>query len=291
MIDKIASIAMILLLVSACQSADEASDLENAVAIVNDQLISTKDVQAQLEQIAEYRPTRIFSDDDKLNIVNQMVELELIAQQAVKENFHQDNYTVKRLLVSEYIKAKISAQKQVSDEIIRATYEKDQKQIDKIAVRHLLVKERVLPGDPGKKLAEELYSKVTDGFGSDPFNNFDKVAKEYEENNAIKKEDLKLFNIEHGYAVEFKEAAFALKDVGDVSAPIKTSFGWHIIQLVEDQRGFKKNIDFVTNNLSLNFRKKLYADMLLPLKEKATIQINAEKIKNVDIPIVGDITQ
>ncbi len=31
----------------------------------------------------------------------------------------------------------------------------------------------------------------------------------------------------------FEDAAFELKNIGDVSQPIKTQFGWHLIQLTD----------------------------------------------------------
>ncbi|MBL0064984.1 MAG: peptidylprolyl isomerase [Bacteroidetes bacterium] len=32
---------------------------------------------------------------------------------------------------------------------------------------------------------------------------------------------------------EFEKAAFALKTAGDYSEPVRTSYGWHIIKLIE----------------------------------------------------------
>ncbi|MBQ2615645.1 MAG: peptidyl-prolyl cis-trans isomerase, partial [Synergistaceae bacterium] len=63
---------------------------------------------------------------------------------------------------------------------------------------------------------------------------FDAVAKEYsiDPGSAINGGDLGEFP--RGMMVpEFEKAAFELKNPGDVSEPVKTQFGWHIIKLEE----------------------------------------------------------
>jgi peptidyl-prolyl cis-trans isomerase SurA len=71
---------------------------------------------------------------------------------------------------------------------------------------------------------------------------FSALARVYSEDpgSAIKGGELGLF-IRGTMAPEFEAAAFSLKKKGDVSEIIKTSFGFHIIQLI-DRKGEKVNV-------------------------------------------------
>ena len=55
---------------------------------------------------------------------------------------------------------------------------------------------------------------------------------------------------------EFEDAAFTLKNVGDYSNPIKTSFGWHIIKLIEKKKinNFEQMRTELENNVTRSDR-------------------------------------
>ena len=63
---------------------------------------------------------------------------------------------------------------------------------------------------------------------------FEEIARKYSEDraSAVRGGELSWFGT--GRMVpEFEDASFALKNPGDISEPVKTSFGWHIIKLLE----------------------------------------------------------
>ena len=65
---------------------------------------------------------------------------------------------------------------------------------------------------------------------------------------------------------EFESAAFALKNVGDISAPIRTTYGWHIIKLTD-----KKPIDSF-ENLQEQIKNRLSRDARSQMAEKAVLE-------------------
>jgi parvulin-like peptidyl-prolyl isomerase len=65
---------------------------------------------------------------------------------------------------------------------------------------------------------------------------------------------------------EFEEAAFAL-DVGEISQPVQTSFGWHIIQsLGNEERP-------LTEQLYQQARQQAFSDWLQDLRANSEIEI------------------
>ncbi len=93
-------------------------------------------------------------------------------------------------------------------------------QEEQVWVRHILVAEQ--------NVAQEVLDKLNDG------GDWAALAAEYSTDTSNKDNggDLGWIGINDNYIQEFKDAAFALNEDGEISEPIQTSFGWHLIQLV-----------------------------------------------------------
>jgi len=112
----------------------------------------------------------------------------------------------------------------ISDAVAKGIYDDKVKMIpaeEEVEARHILV--------DSEDKAKEVVEKV--GKGED----FSKLAEEYSNDPGSKAQGGKLGYFSKGQMVkEFEDAAFALKK-GEVSKPVKSKFGWHII-MVDDRR-------------------------------------------------------
>ena len=105
----------------------------------------------------------------------------------------------------------------VTDKDIEDYYKKNKQnyvQPESRDVRHILVKK--------KALADSLYQRAASG------ENFAALAKKFSEDPSSKAQGGKLPISKGRQVPEFDKAAFAL-DVGEISRPVKTTYGWHII--------------------------------------------------------------
>jgi parvulin-like peptidyl-prolyl isomerase len=124
---------------------------------------------------------------------------------------------VRASVVQNKIYEKVTKDVTVTDKDVEEYYKKNKQNYVQPAsrdVRHILVKK--------KALAESLYQRVKNG------ENFAALAKKFSEDPSSKKQGGKLPISKGRQVPEFDKAAFAL-DVGEISRPVKTTYGWHII--------------------------------------------------------------
>lgn len=170
-----------------------------------------------------------FDDNVKQNVLRGVVSEHLINEQAEKAGLENDPEVLekvaqfkKKLVIQTFLDKKAS--QAVSEDQLRAAYNDEvKKQAGKkeVRARHILVS--------SEDQAEEIKEKLDDG------EKFEDLAKQLstDKGSAVSGGDLGYFT-EGEMVPEFTKAAFAL-DKGDVSDPVKTDFGWHIIK-VEDIR-------------------------------------------------------
>ncbi|MFZ9943150.1 MAG: peptidylprolyl isomerase [Bacteroidia bacterium] len=101
-----------------------------------------------------------------------------------------------------------------------------------IRVAHIMVKAGMDANDSAltaaKTKIDEIYGKLMSG------EKFEDLVVKFSEDKGSAKNNGQLPPFGTGRMVpEFEKAAFELKNDGDVSVPVKTSYGWHIIKRIE----------------------------------------------------------
>jgi parvulin-like peptidyl-prolyl isomerase len=139
-----------------------------------------------------------------------------LKQQGLSED--QVRADVRAQLIQEKIYNQVTKEVKVDSAAIAASYKKNKAQYIQPAsrdVRHILVKK--------KMLADQIYSQLTNG------GNFATLARKYSQDPSSKSQGGKL-TVSRGQTVPaFDRAAFSLQ-VRAISKPVRTQYGWHIIQ-------------------------------------------------------------
>jgi len=179
-------------------------------------------------------------------------------------------YFKRRALRDSYFEKAVKAS--VSDAAAKTFYDDQVKLLkpeEEVQARHILVDAE----DKAKELAEKIKG------GAD----FAALAKENSKDPGSKDEGGMLGFFSRGQMVpQFEDAAFGLKK-GEVSAPVKSQFGWHLIK-VEDRRAKQPpTFEQVKDRILMSMIQKKAQDTLSQLRGKAKVEfVDAEIKKEVE---------
>jgi foldase protein PrsA len=184
--------------------------------------VSDADVQARLDQIKK----QFYSTTPSGKPVSK-AEVEKRYQQALKQQGFTDQEVregIKNTLYREKVQNKVTQGISVSDSEVKSYYDKHKQQYETPAqpasrdVRHILVKR--------KSLADKLYSRLQ----KNP-KLFPKLAKQYsiDTSSAQAGGELPGGAVKGRLVKPFENVAFSLK-THEISKPVHSQYGWHIIQ-------------------------------------------------------------
>ena len=179
----------------------------------------------------------------------------------------------------------------VTDEDIQKFYTENAERFkvpEQLNAQHVLLKadpENEAEVKKAKAEADKLVAQIKGGA------NFGELAKKHSEDEGSKVKDGDLGQFTRGQMVlPFEEALLKLKK-GEVSAPVKTQFGWHIIKRGETTPGSTRELKevkpLIEGNLKQEKQKEVFEDWLKKQKEQADIQIN-EALLKVDEPVKAE---
>jgi peptidyl-prolyl cis-trans isomerase C len=173
-----------------------------------------------------------FDDKVRMNVLRGIVSEQLVFEAAKKSGIENSpemaeklSKLKEKLIMQAFLEKKADAK--VSDKEIRKIYDEQVAKLkgkDEIKARHILV-------DSDEK-AKDVIDRIEDGA------KFEEIAQKesLDKASGARGGDLGWFT-EDRMVQDFSKAAFKLSK-GDLSKPVKTSFGWHIIE-VEDRRPVK----------------------------------------------------
>jgi peptidyl-prolyl cis-trans isomerase C len=148
----------------------------------------------------------------------------------------------------------------VSEEAMRKLYEESVSKLtpeEEVRARHILV--------DSEDKAKEVIAKLKAG------GDFAALAKEYSKDpGAAEGGDLGYFTKDQMVA-EFADAAFKLKK-GDISDPVKTQFGWHVIKLEDRRQKPVPAFEQVKDQIEQFLVRKAQSDLVLKLREAAKVE-------------------
>jgi parvulin-like peptidyl-prolyl isomerase len=230
--------------------------------------VDPKELQKEFEQ---YKA--MFKTDERFQSYLKNAKLTV---EGVKENLSKN---LKLRVLLEKLGGKV-----VNPSEVRKYYDENQSKYnvrEQVRARHILLK---TSKDATPEQIAEVKAKADTIAAEAKKNNTDDafaaLAKKHSEGpTAPRGGDLSFF-ARNRMVKEFDEKAFSMK-VGEISAPVKTRFGWHIIRVVERKdartRPFEEVKESIERTLNNRANRTARQDLIEKLRAKAKVEVYLPK--------------
>jgi peptidyl-prolyl cis-trans isomerase C len=238
------------------------------VATVNGKVITDDDLQGALSNLPESQKSAVMKDKNtRTQLIDSLVDQELLVQDATSKKI-EDTKEYKQALVAFRKQALVNllVQKQLAPKVTEAATQsyynanKAKYSTDQVHAQHILVSTLAE--------ADAVLAEV-----KKPGVDFQKVAEQKSKDPSAKNNRGDVGFFAHDtYDPAFADAAFSGKP-GDIVGPVKTSFGYHIIKIVDRKLGKVPDYVEVEQKVRSDLQRSLVEKYVADLKRKAKIKI------------------
>ncbi|HSL91258.1 MAG TPA: peptidyl-prolyl cis-trans isomerase [Candidatus Limnocylindrales bacterium] len=282
---KLAGVLLVLMVtfLSACGGAGKGKQ-EKVLAVVNGRPITEAMLGEEAKSLPAYVRPILDTPEGRMQFLESLITRDLLMQEALRRGMDRREEVRERLnmarrsiLLEALLRDVTEKAPGLSDEALKKFYDENLENFkvgERVKVSHVLFKER----EP----AEETARKAKNGM---PFKEIMKTASEEGGVTA----DLGF--IERGkFDKAFEEAAFAAP-AGKVTGPVKTAYGYHLIQTGEKRPAGLQPFDEVKEQIAAELReqaqREAFETLLAQMKKQAKIQLLVSPEAEIPSPSAG----
>ena len=213
---------------------------------------------------------------DRVDLVNQMAHALLFAEAAKRRGLEsrpdiafQIKWQTMQILTQAYFEQN-SAKWDMSEKAVKNYYETHKNEFYQAPASHA---RHILSQTEGDALNAALEVYKTKDFA--------KAASEYSRDPNSAKNGGDLGWVEKGMMVAPVEAAIEGASIGSLVGPVKSDYGWHIIEVTERRPGKQLNFEESAEMVVQALQKHYFENELKELQAKFSVNIDEEALKNL----------
>ncbi len=256
-------LAVALGLGAALMLAGAAAAEPKVLAKIDGAPITEDDVSDAMQDIGPGLPQKLEGPARQRYVLDYLIDMRLVARQAASDKMDSSPAFARKMayyhdkLAMEALLSDLAA-KAATDEAEHKAYDeaaKAQPPVPEVHARHILV--------PTEEEAKAALARIKNG------EDFAKVASELSKDPGSEGGDLGWFTKDR-MVPEFADAAFKM-EAGQVSDPVKSQFGWHIIKVEEKRIKNFPSFEQVKDQAARYVVQKAQAELIAKLHEGAKI--------------------
>lgn len=242
-----------------------------AAAVIGGKTISEADVDAAIQSLPEALQAQRNDPQLRSRVLQVLLRRQALSQQAIALHLDSDPFIHHRIvkarddiLIESLQEWKMSRLPEPDEAAIAGFYQghlADFTIPEQVHARHILL--------GSEKQAREVLHSLRKG------KDFAALAAEFSRDDGTRTLGGDLNWFPRGVMVNsFEDAVFALQEPGDISEPVKTPFGWHIIELVGKRPASRQSLVEARDDITATLKQQSMSSWIDELTKAAGAQIS-----------------
>ncbi len=252
------------------------------IAQINGREIRDDEFKMRFSRLSPSLKSKYADEKGKREFLEEIIKRELLLQEAKKAGIEKDKVLLdrieemkERLILNEFLQREVEGRLVTTEKELEEYYnlhKEEFKSPDEAKISQIVVR--------SDQDAREVLKRLRKG------SDFARTAREFSVDAATRNSGGEVGVLQRGKIhPELDSVIFAMNE-GDISDPIKTESGYHIIKLQKKTPGLPLSFNDAKNLLSQRYqiekRSKVFEDLFTRLRSKANITISDENLKRTE---------